>query len=303
MTRWLFICFSAWSTLAYGSPNDFYSQWSDGQAEVSGYTLTMPRYGALRQGHAVAIYVTEPFSRKAAVKVDRYDNSNPDHIIALKLNLITKFQTGVYDYSVMTSIFSDPNAQMRPLKQSFSAQEWCGQVYEEVKYDDAGFAVETKSYFEGETDYKRIKAKNAVTADTLWLIGRGLTAGGPGQGLLPTSLFASSSHRRLKHRPVRVYDAGTRWSNTEHNITVPAGSFKVRTLHWQRADDVQCVIQVEVAQPHRVIAWSCDDGTKAKMTGSLRTPYWQRSGIGDEKMLKALGLPVPTYPTDVRPHR
>ena len=303
MIRWFFICFSAWSTLAQASPNDFYSHWSDGQAEVSGYALTMPRYGALRQGHAVAIYVTEPFSRKAAVKVDRYENNNPDHIIALKLNLVTKFQTGVYDYSVMTSVFSNPNAQMQPLKQSFSSQEWCGQVYEEIRYDQTGLTVDTKSYFEGETAVERIERKNVVSADTLWLMGRGLTVGGPGQGSLPDSLVASSTQRRLKHRPVRVYDGGTRWADAESNITVPAGAFKVRALHWRRADGVQCVIRFEVAPPHRVIAWSCADGTDAKMTGSLRTPYWQRSRLGDERMLRALGLPVPAYPHGVPSRR
>src|SRR5690349_24451557 len=37
----------------------FWKQWGDGQAELSGYDLTFPRYGHLRRGVAATIFVPE----------------------------------------------------------------------------------------------------------------------------------------------------------------------------------------------------------------------------------------------------
>ena len=48
----------------------FGARWYDGHAELAGYDLRFPRYGQLRQGRAVAITVTEPFSTARHVKVD-----------------------------------------------------------------------------------------------------------------------------------------------------------------------------------------------------------------------------------------
>ena len=42
--------------------DDFWKHWGDGKAELDRYALTQPRYGELRQGTAVLIFVTEDFS-------------------------------------------------------------------------------------------------------------------------------------------------------------------------------------------------------------------------------------------------
>jgi hypothetical protein len=44
----------------------------------------------------------------------------------LKLNAVRKFQTGIYDYSVLTSTFARTAAGFPVAKLSFSIQEWCG---------------------------------------------------------------------------------------------------------------------------------------------------------------------------------
>ena len=75
----------------------FWRYWSDSKAELNGYRFVQPRYGQLREGRAVLVFVTEPFSRSKKVKVDRYDRNNPDHTMVLNLNDVRKFQTGVYD--------------------------------------------------------------------------------------------------------------------------------------------------------------------------------------------------------------
>jgi hypothetical protein len=41
---------------------DFEKYWFNGEAELSSFQLTQARYGELREGKAVMIFVTEPFS-------------------------------------------------------------------------------------------------------------------------------------------------------------------------------------------------------------------------------------------------
>ena len=271
--------------------NQFWSHWADGKAEVSGYTLTQPRYGQSRRGHAVLIYVTEPFSLKKQVKVDRYEPKNPDHITALKLNFVRKFQTGVYDYSVMTSVFVDPQDNMRPLKVSFSSQEWCGQVYEEAVFGPRSVKVETKSYFQDES-------RNSVlpgvvdSEDAFWISARGLTKNGPGEFTGEKQFLGTATLRRLRHLNASPTRSKLTWSPTK-KITVPAGNFDVRSISWQRQDRVLCTLDVEMPTPHRIVRWYCRDGEKAELTGTRRIPYWQLSREGDEEKLKALGLTVP----------
>lgn len=267
----------------------FWRHWSDGQAELSGYHLVQPRYGELREGHAVLVFVTEPFSRSKAVKVDRYDRANPDHFTALKLNHARYFQTGLYPYSVMTSVFVDPAAGFAPVKASFSGQEWCGHVYEEARAGAGGTEVRIDSYFEGETSRQTVPVQ--AFEDAVFITARGLMSGGPGAipageaEVLPSALF-----RRLKHRPARPMKTRFAWS-APTTTTVPAGTFEVRTLSWDRAGTA-CALDIEVAAPHRVVGWRCADGEKAQLTGTIRSPYWQKNRNGDEALRAKLGIPV-----------
>ena len=102
--------------------------------------------------------------------------------------------------------------------------------------------------------------------------------------------MARSLLRRLRHQPIRTFGAGFSWSKPD-TVEVPAGRFEVRGLEWTRADGVSCTVSVEVPSPHRVIKWACADGELAELTGSMRTPYWQRVSARDERLLKVLGLP------------
>ena len=53
----------------------FWAHWGDGKAELNGYRLTQPRYGELRKGTVVHVYVTEPFSHEARVKAGGFTGS------------------------------------------------------------------------------------------------------------------------------------------------------------------------------------------------------------------------------------
>ena len=271
--------------------NPFWSQWSDGKAEVSGYALTYPRYGQSRVGYAVLVYVTEPFSRSRNVKVDNFDPANPDHFTVLKLNRIERFQTGIYDYSTMSSVFTDPNAEFRAVKATFSSQEWCGQTYEEVLFDSSSAKLDIRSYFEGET--KREIIPGILDAEEgLWVRARGLDNGGPGQfGPDTFKVIGNAMTRRLKHQNHSTLDIKPTWSGRT-NVTVPAGTFDTKVLSWVGQGESTCQLFIEVPPPHKVIKWTCSDGQEAVLTGTKRIAYWQTVRPQHELLLKELGLEV-----------
>ena len=108
--------------------SEFWDHWGDGQAEMSSYGATVQRYGEPREGELVLIYVTEPHDRRRWIKDD--DAEAPNRVEVLKLNLSLKFLTGIYPYSVMTSVFSPVDdwgmERFQPAKIGQSFQEWCG---------------------------------------------------------------------------------------------------------------------------------------------------------------------------------
>ena len=49
--------------------NEFKSYWFDGKAEISTYSLSQSRYGEMRSGQLVSIFVTEDFLKKEQVNL------------------------------------------------------------------------------------------------------------------------------------------------------------------------------------------------------------------------------------------
>ncbi|MEK6223912.1 MAG: hypothetical protein N2A97_03490, partial [Thermodesulfobacteriales bacterium] len=85
---------------------EFKAYWYDGKAEITSYKLEQARYGELHEGYAVLVFVTEDFSKSKQVKLDNPQNANGDDVKVLKLNRIKKFDTGIYRYSMMDSVFT-----------------------------------------------------------------------------------------------------------------------------------------------------------------------------------------------------
>ena len=85
--------------------SDFHSYWYNHGAEITRFELEQSRYGEIHPGHAILIFVTEPFLPDIHVKSD-YESSRKKSIPVLKLNLIKRFSTGIYDYSMMKSVFT-----------------------------------------------------------------------------------------------------------------------------------------------------------------------------------------------------
>jgi hypothetical protein len=279
-------------TQARGDTPPFWTQWSDGKAEVNAYTVSQKRYNELRSGTVFLIYVTEPFSKSRQVKVDYYDPKNPDHTIALKLNVIERFQTGIYDYRLMTSHFFDAANELEPLKAVFSSQEWCGASYEQINWLTKAPQISVRSYFEGESLDTSLP-KDSRLIDSLLVYGRGLLRGGPSQVVgFSGRWIESAKQRRLIHRTANQYKANPTFGVKKQVPTV-LGQLQARPLSFKRASGAQCQIDIEVDAPYRVLGWTCSDGETATLTGSIRTDYWTKTKLNDRGLLKKLGVSQP----------
>ena len=241
-----------------GVADRFGDHWWDGKAELDGYRLKVSRYGQERQGTCVMIYVTEPFSESKRVKADDPDSNPQDTFNALKLNIVRDFQTGIYDYNTMVSVFvrSDDFA---PSKISFTSAEWCGHVYEELLFDKGKVRGHYYSYFEDESGPRQVELPNGgIAEDNLFILLRGLRGPflEPGETqrivLLPSVYFG-----RLAHSPFGWVSAEIKRESKETAVTVPAGKFNAFVYKLEVEDGRRGTFYVEDQYPHRIVKWPC----------------------------------------------
>lgn len=290
----------------------FGAWWHDGKAELDGYRYTVTRYGQTRHGQAVLVYVTEPFSKSKNVKVDDAARNPRDTFDVLKLNLVRDFQTGIYDYNTMTSLFVR-SADFEPVKVSFSSTEWCGNVYEELKLDPGLVSQRLSSYFEDESaSREERRPRGGVLEEELFVKLRGLN----GEFLRPgesrtVPMLPSAFRRRLTHQPFRWSEARIERLPATRTIVVPAGRFETRVYLVRLANGAEGTFFIESGYPHRMVRWEWkvamatgkasptamwarDANDSGELTGSQRLEYWKLHGEGDERYLAKLGLkPLP----------
>jgi len=290
-------CAAALLAAAPAFADAFWDHWGDGKAEVSAYDLVYPRYGAPRSGTAVAVFVTETFAPALGVKSEDPHRPAAETVPVMKLNLIQDFPTGVYDYNLMTSAFVSLASAAgvearRTLKVSFSAQEWCGQVYAQARFESAGIRLVSHSYFDGEADQSTtLPAKGGLAEDALLVWARGLADPvlAPG-ATAEVPLLRSLERARLEHVGVDWDPATLTRSKKIERVIVPAGTFEVETLAVSMAAERTWTFLVERAAPHRVVRFVRSDGMKAELIASKRIPYWTLNGPGRESTLRELGL-------------
>jgi hypothetical protein len=281
--------------------SEFWKTWGDGQAEMNGYDLTHPRYGQLRKGVAVAIFVTETFSNTARVKADPGKHPPADEFPVMKLNLVRDYQTGVYDYNEMLSAFialEPVNGREfgQPTKVSFSSQEWCGHVYGQLLFGNLRAQQVSHSYFDGEADQSReIKLEAATTSeDALMLWARGISHPFMKRGTTENvSVLSSLATSRAKHEQIQLTSAELAIENETQQVQVPAGVFEVEVRTAKLTGGVTQRYYVETGAPRRLVKWETSTGELAVLLGSDRMKYWEMNKEGGEHALKRLGLPVP----------
>ena len=258
---------------------DFKNYWFDGTAELSSYQLTQSRYGEPREGKAVLIYVTEDFLNKEQVKANRKSKVSQT---VLKLNRTKKFNTGIYPYSIMTSLFTRLG-QKKPLaKITTSVQEWCGQAYTQLNRRET-LQISSHSYFEGEAD-QELKLEDVLPEDEIWNWIRTQADQLP---IGEFKLLPSFEFIRLKHKPIKPYNAiGKLEKGTEYD------TYQLVYPELNR----QLSISFSKENPQLILGWeerdlkNPDQITKAKRIKTLKLPYWKLNHLGDERFRDSLGL-------------
>lgn len=265
----------------------FWDVWGDGQAEITRYEASMERYGAPRSAEVVLIYVTEPVSRRTWIKDD--DAEGDDRINVLKLNASEKFLTGLYPYSVMTSVFSPVDdygsARFQPVKLTLTAQEWCGHVFHGVWPHAAGFRAALFSYFagEGETSRNVDAPEGSLYEDALLIQLRELDGPFNGGADWRGSLVPSLWRQRKSHRPLEPVQATISRADTLRG-DLPVTRFTLVAGGYTRTYDV------EQAAPRRVLGWATSDGDTTAIAATERLPYWQLNSPADTTYRTTLGL-------------
>lgn len=263
----------------------FWATWGDGKAELSGYRTTSVRYGSARSAELVLIYVTEPHDRATRIKAD---NPKPDAAQVLKLNISEKFLTGLYPYSVMTSVFAPvdplPGERFQPSKITLSAQEWCGHVYNGLWPLAGGARVRGFSYFESEGEEDRVMAvpDDALYEDGLLIQLRELD--GPflgGAARWSGALVPSLWRQRKAHVPL-----------APERATITRETRDGAVYFTLKSGDHEATYEVEDSGARRVRAWRTGDGSTAELIKTARLPYWGLHNPGDEVHRAELGLPT-----------
>ncbi len=267
--------------------------WYQGKAEISHYALQQNRYKDIHEGEAVMIFVTEDFLTDKQVKNDQYQNKNS--IPVLKNNIVCKFPTGIYDYSMMTSVFTPVNTQKYPrtMKVTATSQEWCGHTFMQINDRDKGYAVSLRSYFEQESDQDNVVA-HTLLEDELFNRIRMNPAGLPSGKikLLPGTMVARLLHKDFQPMEAEISMApytGKEFSGSALQVCRVVYPALERTLE----------IVFEKEAPYLIAGWkdtypSMFDkqmrSTVARRTNTLLDAYWSHNALSDQHMRKALGL-------------
>ena len=263
---------------------EFKAYWYAGEAEITSYKLEQARYGELRQGHAVLVYVTEPFLAEEQVKAD---GNNAENIPVLKLNSTKNYLTGIYPYSIMTSTFYPVYDNQHAVKVSNSVQEWCGHVYSQLNNREE-FEIKSHSYFEGEAD-RDIKLSKSWLENEIW---NKIRISPNDLPLGELEMIPSFEYLRTAHKEFKAYMAVTelrdKGVNKVYSISYPELK---RTLE----------IEFENKFPYSILGWTdsfkSGYGPNAKTLTStavrlkdIKGPYWRQNSIEDEKLRTELGL-------------
>jgi hypothetical protein len=273
------ICALAGTVTAVEPGAGFWKQWGDGQAELAAYDLTIPRYSQPRRGVAVTIFVAEPFSKSARVKADPGKHPAADETPVMKLNLVKDYQTGVYDYNEMWSTFID-TATARPLKTSFSRQEWCGHVYKQLLWDPGQIRATLHSYFDGEADQNtKLDNPGGLSEDSLLLWARGIAEPKlkPGESRHTPFLSSLGAKGLPLWTPATASRATAANGQEVWSVKAPAGTWS---------------ITVEAGGEGKILGWSFPGGEEAKLIKSTRMKYWELNSPAGEAALTKLGLRV-----------
>lgn len=272
---------------------DFSQYWFQGKAELTSYSLEQARYGEIHQGHAVLIFVTEDFSRSKQVKLDNPTAARDDAVKVIKLNFTKKFNTGIYPYSMMTSVFTPLgwDAPAQTFKITTSSQEWCGHTFVQMNLSKSGYRLQQNSYFESEGDLT-LTLPIAMPEDEIWNIIRLQPDHLPTGNVrfIPGTMF-----QRLRHIPWKLQEAKTKLVSIKgkdhlkgYTITYPELERSL-TIYFNNSFPYQ----IEGWEETYMSGWGVAATrltTRAKKIERILLDYWHKNRVKDEELRHKLGL-------------
>ncbi len=265
------------------SIDPFKEYWYSGEAELNTYELQQMRYGEMRTGKAVLLYVTEDFSKSKHVKLDNPEKDWKDKVSVLKLNNLRRFVTGIYDYSMMESVFTPVDLSQYPhtLKTTTTSQDWCGHTFTQLNFEGGKYRFRQFSYFESEGD-EDIHVRPDMLEDEIWTRLRiqpeALVT--DEIDLLPGTFFIRFNHAKPTPKKARI----------RLEQTAQMNRLIIEYLHLNRS----LIIGYEPQFPYKVLMWEeYDDGqltSRAQLIQTLKAPYWQLHDNDDLPLRDSLQL-------------
>ncbi|MEL0651523.1 septum formation inhibitor Maf [Algibacter sp. TI.3.09] len=255
--------------------SEFNKYWYSGTAELNSYTLKQSRYGEIREGEVVLVFVTEPFSISKQVKLDNPKEAGEDLVPVMKLNHVRKFTTGIYDYSIVTSSFTPVDFQKYPntLKLNTSIQEWCGHTFTQLNLDGSNYGFKQFSYFEADGDTEKTIPAAMLEEELITRIRLN-------KGQLPlgkVDIIFSTIYSRFAYKDLEATKAEI--TKTEQDSTI---LYNIAYLSYDR----KVSIEVEKNFPYKILSWTEDNGdglvTEARLKKSIQEPYWSQKKLSDE---------------------
>jgi hypothetical protein len=275
-------------TSSLETSKEFDAYWYAGLAEITTYDLEQVRYGELRQGKSILVFVTEEMLLEKQVKKET--STNEPSTSVLKLNKIDRFTTGIYDYSMMLSTFTPVDQATYPyiIKSTFSSQDWCGQSFMQMNRRGPGYQTLLRSYFENEGDKASI-LPDVWVEDALWTLAR------LDPRMLPQSDFEiipASANLRMSHAPWRALMA-----KGQLRLEMKAGGDEQYIYEVIFEDGRELRIFLQTVFPYRIYGWEekVQQGSewltsKAVMDVTTKSSYWGEKAKSFDYKRKELGL-------------
>lgn len=256
------------------------SYWFDGKAEINFYDATIMRYGQRRETSEVyQIVVAEKHRTDQRVKAD--DWRKPNLLPVLKFNFVVNFQTGIYTYHQMASIFFNQESA-HVYKMTLTSNEWCGNTFKEYINFDGKILLNFNSYFDGTGNgsYELPKQKDLILYDGLPVQLRSLKFQ-PGKTislkLLSRQITNNAQKPEVSNAKLEVGKIAT--------LTTKEGEVQAYlvTVHHDRGQDQ---FWFEAEFPNRMIKWTTYDGSEYLLRATTKLKYWQLNKIGGERYLE-----------------
>ncbi len=283
---------SSQTTAPVNSPLDLDPYWYQGKGEVTSYDLSQGRYRDVHPGSAVLVFVSEDFLTDKQVKNESYRSDATTKV--LKVNAMRHFPTGIYDYSIMTSVFSPADTRIYPhaLKVTMSAQDWCGQAFVQINRREKDFQLQQFSYFEQEGDVDVTINQDVWLEDEMWTRLRmdpmSLPTGSV--KVLPSLMALRLLH--MANEPIEARASLAKYEGSEftgNQLQMYSLQYPNRSLE----------IVFEAASPYQIVGWvetnpamgvSKTLRTVAKKKETVLVDYWSKNGLADSVYRVQLGL-------------